>query len=276
MSATKTFLSAADTTDIETFLARAFPPEWKGVAARILETGVTMSGEPCNWAPRWSPIPPTVRTDKAGNEDITRLKSIIFRVHDCLHQLWGLPHPGTDFTKDDFYYYKRAQMCGEVAVLTITEFVFCKWVYDTYPTLQYHLWSRQALPMLETHLKGKSLLQIVMRMDDLLHKKSRPRWVREDPIASAFCDDYVQMLQTDRDMIDICWEVMKENPEFVRSLYQMPKARFGRDLDGLELTIWMVEDFEHLLSSATVPDYGLIAFNRERRSKIQFPEGWPV
>jgi hypothetical protein len=260
--------TAANTTNITQFLEIAFPPEWKGIAARILETGVTMSDAPCKWAPRWSQIPPTKRYGDGTLQ--THAKSIIFRVHDCLHQLWGLPHPG-DFSEEDFYYYKRGQMCGEVAVLTITEFVYAKWLYDTVPELREMIWHRNALPLLEGPLKGKSLEQLAMRLDGLLHKKIRPRWVRENPWATNFCDDYVPMLEKDRAQIDINWEAMKRmnwKPDGI------PKARFGRNLDGLELTVWMIHDFEHLLSSHPEPDWALVRFNRERRRNIILPAGW--
>lgn len=263
-----TLVRAAKTSDIMEFLMLAFPPEWEGIAARILETGAEFSTEPCGWAPRWSKIPMTCRY---GDGDVeTAMKSVIFRVHDCLHQLWGLPHPGA-FTIDDQYYYKRAQMCGEVAVLTLTEFFYCHYLYEQYPELESALWSRNALPLLFGPLSGKTKVQVAMRLDGLLHKKIRPRWVREDKYATAFVEDYVPMLEEDRRQIDINWAAMKDNKWFPNDA---PKAKFGRDLDGLELTVWMVEDFIHLLSSHANPDWALVEFNRERRSKLVLPPGW--
>lgn len=259
---------ASESRTIEDFLSLAFPPEWGGIRARIIETGAEMAPEPCGWAPRWSLIPPTVRK---GTGDLhTATKSVIYRIHDSLHQLWGLPHPGK-YTIDDFYYFKRAQMCGEVAVLTLTEFVYCNYLRRQYPELEGFIRSRNAIPMMDTHLAGKSVEQIAMRLDDLLHKKSRPRWVREDPIATAFVDDYVPMLEKDRQQIDINWEAMKAaqwSPDGA------PKARFGPGLDGLELTVWMIRDFEHLLSSSSDIDWPLAHFNRERRTKLVLPPGW--
>lgn len=121
------------------------------------------------------------------------MKSVIFRVHDFLHQLWGLPHP-ENFSEEEFYYFKRAQMCGEMAVLTLTEFVYCKWLYSAYPEASRFLLERNALQMLQGPLAGKSTLEIALRLDELLHKKIRPRWVREHRYSMAFCDDYVPML----------------------------------------------------------------------------------
>lgn len=265
---TEHIIKAAKTYDIEEFICLTFPRNWGGIGARILESGVTFADGMCKWAPRWSKIPQTRRRGNDGTEDA--FKSVIFRVHDCLHQLWGLPHP-TDFSENEFYYYKRTQMCGEVAVLTLAEFVYAKYLYETYPTQRKLLWGRNALPLLEGALSGKSTLQIAMRLDDLLHKKRRPKWVRENPVATAFVDDYVPMLEKDRRQIDTNWQVMKEANWLPADA---PKARFGRHLDGLELTIWMIEDFYHLISTDPTVDRALVEFNRQRRDKIVLPDGW--
>jgi hypothetical protein len=265
------FLSASQTHDIAMFLDLAFPPDWSGISARILETGVTMSADPCKWAPRLTMIPPTKRYGIATAE--TAMKSIIFRVHDCIHQLWGLPNPGT-LSSDDFYYYKRAQMCGEVAVLTLTEFVYCQWIHDTFPELSQFIVNRNAIPMRAKHMKNKSVQQMAMRLDDLLHKKSRPLWVRNDPVAKAWVDDYVPMLEEDRDFINKNWGSMVDDPSCLDSLAQAPKARFSKDLDGLELTLWMINDFEHLMTTTPDIDLTLMAFNRIRRAKINLPTKW--
>lgn len=265
---THPLLQAATETNIEKFLALTFPDEWGGLAARIIETGAEMSEEKCRWAARWSKIPPTVRI---GNGDLkTAAKSVIFRVHDCLHQLWGLPHPH-EFTVDNFYYFKRSQMCGEMAVLTLTEFIYCKHLHQTFPELRDMLWNRNALPLLAGPLANKSTEQIAMRLDDLLHKQRRPRWVRENKHAMAFVKDYVPMLDDDRRQIDINWKAMKASNWLP---HEAPKARFGRSLDGLELTLWMIHDFEHLLSSTREVDRSLVEFNRRRRAKLTLPKGW--
>ena len=162
-------------------------------------------------------------------------------------------------------------MCGEVAVLTLTEFVFCSRLYANYPETRELLWFRNALPMKAGALAHCTTEQLAMRLDGLLHKKIRPRWVRESAHATAFCDDYVPMLEADRDQIDHNWEAMKAanwRPHLA------PKARFSRNLDGLELTTWMIRDFEHLLNSHDQPDEALIEFNRNRRRKLILPDGW--
>lgn len=120
-------------------------------------------------------------------------------------------------------------------------------------------------------MKHLNTEQIAMRLDGLLHKKIRPRWVRENSYAVAFVEDYVPMLETGRQQIDQNWAAMKAVGWLPDGA---PKARFGRELDGLELTVWMIRDFEHLLTSHDEPDMALVEFNRQRRRKLVLPEGW--
>lgn len=263
------FNEAFHTRDIEHFMKLIFPPEWAAISARIIESGATMSPNICPWAPRWSPIPPTIR--KGSSELATSVKSCIYRVHDCLHQLWGLPIPGPEFSEKDFFVYKRAQMCGEVAVLTMTEFVFCDRMREIHPELRELLNNRNALLMLDGPLAGRTVSQIAARLDTLLHKKLRPKWVREHINSIAFCDDYVPMLEWDRQAIDRNWALMVDNnwrPDGA------PNARYSLETDGLELTAWMIDDFYHLMDTDSVVDKQLACFNRHRRAGIELPKGW--
>jgi hypothetical protein len=199
------------------------------------------------------------------------MKSCIYRVHDCIHQLWGLPLPSERLDEDDFYTYKRSQMCGEVAVLTLTEFEFAGHWYGERDDLRPMLAARNALPMLHGPLQGKTTQQIAQRLDDLLHKKSRPRWVREHAASSAFVEDYVPMLEHDRLNIDHNWRLMKEAGWRPTGA---PNSRYSPHLDGLELTQWMIADFFHLRDTDEEVDGPLRDFNRGRREGIVLPAGW--
>lgn len=265
----QTFFKAFHARDIEYFMWLVFPPEWSAIRARILETGVTMSTDPCPWAPRWSPVSPTVRTGRS--ELATYVKSVIYRAHDCLHQLWGLPIPGKGFSEEDYYVYKRSQMCGEVAVLTLTEFALVNRLQQIHPTLGPMLQTRNALPMLEGPLRGRSIEQIAARLDTLLHKKRRPKWVREHKCSTLFCDDYVPMLEGDRQAIDHNWSLMKANSW---RPVGAPNSRYSQQTDGLELTTWMIRDFYHLMDTDPVVDEALMRFNQSRRAGIVLPDTW--
>lgn len=112
--------AAYECENLEEFMDIVFPPEWKPIKARIIESGAIF-GETEKFAPRWSTIPFTQR--KGNTPEESYLKSIIFRVHDCLHQLWGLPVP-SKFDEEERFHFKRMWMCAEVAVLTIIEFFY--------------------------------------------------------------------------------------------------------------------------------------------------------
>lgn len=263
------FFRAIETRSAAEFMNLVFPPSWSGVAARILESGVEFDNGMCAWAARWSKVPLTMRYGKTDLH--TALKSCLFRAHDFLHQLWGLPIPSSQMDDDDFYLFKRAAMCGEVAVLCISEFGLANYWYQKSSALRPMLAERNAIPMLNGPLQGKSMVQIVQRLDELLHKKVRPRWVREHEPSTAFADDYVPMLEHDRRNIDHNWHIMKTckwRP------VAAPNSRYSQSLTGLELTQWMINDFHHLLDTDPVVDNALREFNLNRRKEITLPPGW--
>lgn len=266
-----TFRRAFETRNVSEFMALVFPPECESVAARIVESGVVMSDAMCPWAPRWSPVPPTVRQGETTYE--TYVKSCIYRAHDCIHQLWGLPRPDDDLNDASFRVFKRANMCGEVAVLTLTEFALCRSLHDRFEDLHPYLLKRNALQMLFGPLAGKSMQQVAARLDGLLHKRVTPDWVRQHPASMAFCADYQPMLQRDRKMVDENWRLMRSTGW--RPPAEMPDARYDATLDGLELTLWMVDDFYHLVSTGKGVDSALVQFNAHRRCH-ELPHGWGV
>lgn len=264
------FMRAAETKDLETFLKILFPVNWYPIISRIIESGAQFDEGLCKWSPRWSNIPFTMKTGE--NELEAAFKSCMYRVHDSFHQLWGLPIPSKDYTDNEYYLFKRAQMCGEVAVLTLTEFIFGKIIYDEYPNLKPFLEKRCAVVMMKDIFHNKTPVEIATRLDGLLHKKIEPKWVRENHAASLFCKYYVPMLENDRTAIDNNWFAMvKEN--WLPPL-DAPNTRYSEELDGLELTIWLIQDFYHLLKTDSKIDRGLAEFNKQRRSKIILPNGW--
>jgi len=256
--------------DLQQFLYMVFPEEWTPLAARIIESGAIYQ-ETDKFAPRWSTIPFTKRNGK--NLEETYFKSIIFRVHDCLHQLWGLPTP-KKFDQEEFYYFKRMWMCAEVAVLTITEFFYCQWLFDTQDHLRPLLIKRNTLLFKNTtDLKNKTMLQTAARLDELIHKKTIPKWVRDNPYGMIFVQDYVPMLEQDRINIDYNWDLLLKQVD-KSYLSKLPNQRYSKKLDGLELTTWMIEDFQHLLDTDDEIDFELAKFNTGRRNQVNLPETW--
>ena len=263
---------AFNSTDLKEFIYEVFPDEWSPICARIIESGAEF-GETDKFAPRWSPIPFTIRKSKTGDLIETYLKSIIFRVHDCIHQLWGLPTPSI-FDEDNKYMFKRMWMCAEVATLTITEFIYCEWLYNTQEKLRPLLENRNTLLFKwTTELKNKTPVQLGARLDQLLHKKIRPKWTRDNEYACIFLDDYVPMLEQDRKNIDWNWDLLVKQDD-KSYLKELPNQRYSRKLDGLELTQWMVSDFYHLMETDEVIDIALSEFNKKRRTNVNLPNNW--
>lgn len=161
-------------------------------------------------------------------------------------------------------------MCGEVAVLTLIEFELTHYWHQKRDDLRELINERNAVPMLHGPLEGKTILQIAQRLDELLHKKTKP-WVREHAPSLAFVNDYVPMLETDRKNIDHNWNLMKLNNWRPTTA---PNSRYSQKLDGLELTQWMIEDFYHLIETDDIVDEPLREFNRQRRVGIILPNGW--
>lgn len=262
-------LRAFESTDIEEFLALALPPAWKGVASRILESGATLSPPGGPWCPGWTTVPLTLRGD--GEDAQTRaVRSVMYRVHDCLHNLWPQPRPLR--SEKGRVAYKRVQMAGEVAVLTITEFSYGEWLFDTFPPLQRVIEPRVAVGLRKGLFRHLSLEQIAHRINDILHMGKDYAWAREDTDVRAWVEYYGPMLAADRALIDRCWLAI--NAHDWSPPDNAPSARTGMGLTGRETTSWMVRDFEHHVRSDADPDWGLVRLNRARRAEIQLPGEW--
>lgn len=165
-------------------------------------------------------------------------------------------------------------MCAEVAVLTITEFFYCQWLYDTQDELKPFLIKRNTLLFKNTtDLKNKTMLQTASRLDELLHKKTYPIWVRNNEHGRIFVEDYVPMLEQDRINIDYNWSLLLQQKD-KSYLQKLPNQRYSRKLDGLELTTWMIEDFQHLLDTDEEIDQNLANFNGMRRTAVNLPNTW--
>lgn len=270
---------AFQTRDVAEFMDLVFPPSWGGIKARIIETGVIFVDENDarekveKFALGWSFITPTMRMSKRDNERETWFKSIIFRVHDVLHQLFSLFVPKT-WDDQELHSLKRMWMCAEVAVLTLTEFVYCQWLYDTQEHLREFLEHRNTLLFKNTtQLSGKSPQDIASVLDQLLHLKARPKWVTDSDHGLKFLEDFVPMLQEDRINIDHNLRILREqkNKEYLKF---MPTPCYGWHLDGRELTVWMIKYFETLLDTGSEVDWMLTSFNQTRRSHINLPDSW--
>lgn len=264
-------IAVAAEQDLAVFLRLAFPPAWKPIAARILESGAAYGDANIQFAPRWTPVPRTMRYGRTPEE--TALKTIIFRVHDCLHQLWGLPVPRSYMDEKERSYFKRMWMCAEVAVLTLTEFFYCKWLYDTQPHLRDMLERRNTLLFKRTSsLRDETMLGTALVLDSILHPTNYVYpGVEENEYGRKFVADYGPMLAQDRVNIDHNWKLLRDSNFDASTL---PAQTYSRASNGLEMTSWMIRDFEHLLETNEDVDVELCRFNAARRAKVTLPATW--
>ena len=262
---------AFDAKTIREFVKWAFPETRAGVGARIIEFGTEFDPQFNKWAPRWSGVPRTIRKSKIGGDEMI-VASVLYRTHDVIHNLWGLPQVNP-YDQADFSCYKRTQMCGEVAVLTLTEFLFARFWANNNPELIPILNRRNALPMMDGPLLGLSIREIGARLDSILHQRlgNPPSWVTSHPASFRFYTDYGKMLNDDRAMIDGCLEEMRKTGWVPPS---GPSFRPSKLLDGHELTLWMIDDFFQQARTSAYIDEELASFNLDRRSRITFPAGW--
>lgn len=272
--------AAYNETDLETFMRMTFPPHWESLIPRILETGAIYE-ETSKFAPRWSPIPFTRRFGSAGKE--TSLKSIIFRVHDCLHQLWGLPIPkiGDDEKKNEKerISFKKMWMCAEMTVLTIIEFFYTQWLYDTQPYLREFLEKRNTLLFKHTtQLSNASMEETAIVLHQMLYEAcddidKLSLWIRENEYAMIFYKDFSEMFRQDRKNIDCNWVLLMQQ-EDKKYLQNVPHQTYDKDLDGLQLTLWMIKHFNIMLGTGHDIDVGLMKYNQSRRQSVNLPDTW--
>lgn len=274
--------AAYNATDLAQFMDITFPPEWGSLKSRILETGAVLSDE-AMFAPKWSPIPVTQRIGDATAE--THMKSMIFRVHDCIHQIWGLPVPQS-YDEPSRREFKKMWMCAEMSVLTITEFFYTQWLYDTQPHLRSLLEKRNTLLFKNsTRLRYLSMKDTAVVLDQVLHQVQSkkipddvrptllPHWVRENTHAMIFVEDFGAMFRQDRVNIDCNWELLRRQTDRAY-LAKLPNQTYSTKMDGLQLTVWMIGYFETLLGSGEDVDVELMMFNRRRREGVNLPARW--
>lgn len=278
---TTRFLSAFNSRDVEEFLFLCFPPAWSNAANRIIASGAQFGPIDAPWYAGWSTIPPTIRVGSTPEE--TAMKSIIYRVHDCIHNLWPNPLPSMfdSFDEEHRSSLKRAIISAEIAVLTITEFFYCKWIYNTYPELRECILKRRAISV----YPSDSMIETAVFLDAIL-RGGEWLWLwTTQPEAEEFQKDYVRMLDEDRKSADKCWEaICTHKDEWIKLSLRCSAGRGLRGfvpphLGPLETTLFMVVDFQQ---SAERKDTHPVLYtdyarkcNQENRQNFILPSWWP-
>jgi hypothetical protein len=264
---------AFNTRDLEIFMNLMFPKSWKPVIYTILESGAIMSKDNCHWAPKWSMVPPTIRGNLQENELDCMVRSCIFRVHDCIHNLWGLHMPGNMYSELDRINYKKSQMAGEIAVLGITEFVYCRHLLDMHPSLHKIIIERDAIKMTQGVMKNGSLDSIVLKLNQILYENIYPSWINSDVNTLNFINYYRPMLERDRQGVDNNWEILKINRQIQNNCSD---DKYDNTLTGGELSLWMCRNFNMILNDKSKKlSSNVVEKNRMLRNASNvFPDNW--
>lgn len=254
------FLALSQERDLSLFLPAALPLQWSSVGSRILNSGARFGEEDVLWWAGWSDIPLTVRRGHSKEE--TALKSIIYRVHDAIHNLWPNPLPRS-FSDGDRASFKRCIMSSEVAVLSIVEFGYCRWIYETFPDLRDLILRRRAL----VTYGWRSLRETARFLDAVLHRGDDVSDWSCVPEAVAFREDYFAMLGRDRVDCDRA-AISEHRVEWLAATRGLAADVVPPVLDGLNTTLWMVDDFERCVAS-TEADVTCC------RPRLVLPTWWP-
>lgn len=252
------------------FMKELYPVNWGGICARIIETGVSFTEEDEPWLIGVSDIQKTVRKGNTYVESI--LKSVLFMAHDTFHNLWGLPYI-KDFDLNNQEFFMKAQMCGEIAVLTVTEFILAKQIKKRHKELGSLIDKRNAVPMMNygEELYHLSPRDLATRLESILKDGKYQKWIYNTDTGMNFFNDYIPMLQKDIRNILQNWDTMKRYNFIPNALCN---NRYNSNMSSSELTQWMLDDFMHQRNSDGNIDYELSEFNRNRRKRMVVPTEW--
>jgi len=154
--------------------------------------------------------------------------------------------------------------------LALTEFCYGLLIKGAFPELSSVIDDRLAAKIFPwENLDREKLRQITVWLDEELHEN----YCNPLPTANReFVADYRAMLQRDRDQIDHNWLLMKASKWHPGK--NAPKDMLPPGLCGLNLSLWMIDDFLRLLGTSPEVDWSLRYFNLMRRREIILPTGW--
>jgi len=163
-------------------------------------------------------------------------------MHDLFHQISPVEVSGK-YDEDSRVQFKKSSMCGEVAVLYLTEFRYAEALAEAKPEWEEDIRERKSLPLLDL-MRRKGVLaweDQVACLDNLLYGDSFFPFLQGEPEVKDFIEDYWSMFERDRGFLDHNWELLKGDK-------WEPKRVISYDptLNHLELTKHMVKIFLYI------------------------------
>lgn len=116
----ETFEEAFHTRNPHRFVEIICPSEWGGIKHTLFRLCDRLRFEHAKWFPGKGVIPLTTRGEASELPNMI-FRSVVFRFHDFLHQIW----PADISSKEAFV---RSQIDGELVVLALAEASFIPWL----------------------------------------------------------------------------------------------------------------------------------------------------
>jgi hypothetical protein len=270
------FKKAYNTKDVFEF-CNIIMPEWRGVVTKILENGTEFNSfEKSDWLPGWSSISLSKRLSKINVIDDMIFKSVVYRFHDIIHNLWIFPNLKISNVEDELL-YKKIQMAGEVTTLVITEFFWLCNLFDKIESDKYkqYIEKRNAYKIYGKEIKNISIHEIGDYVSLMVGEGSK-KDAFKNTLSEDFADDYYRMLENDRVMIDKNIKIIKkQNWTPANDNFYVPQ-KFMYDISEKDLVRFMLSEFMDLYEN---PKHNFNYANRNenlvrRRNMNKFPSGW--
>jgi hypothetical protein len=253
------------------------PIQWSGVYSKIIENGASFGyNKKIDWLPGWSDISTTEKLSKKSDLDEAIFKSVVYRFHDVIHNIWIFPNIAIK-DEHDAALYKKIQMAGEIATLAVTEFFWLSNLYYDISSDKYKefIRKRNAQKIFGAKIKRMSIYSVAKHISLMAGEGSREGSF-SGTICEDFASDYFRMLEEDRNMIDTNTFLIKKDgwSPSSQELYIPPEKDYESSEEAMirrMLTYFMKlyknPNFEH--------NKNLRRLNLERKSKMnQFPIGW--
>jgi len=270
------FYYAYETDCILTFCNIMMGPSWSGIVARIMENGAQFNKHnKIDWLPGWSSISMTKKISKTNDSDEAIFKSLVYRFHDIIHNIWVFPNLKITSPKDEFL-YKKIQMAGEVATLTITEFF---WLSNLHREVPYKwkvfIEKRNAHKIYGVPIK-EEIIYDVGDYVSLMVGEGSIKGAFSGTASEDFASDYFRMLEEDRSMIDENLSLIKMNNWSPSANKFYIPSRYDYDISEKKLVRSMLRNFmKYFENKRTSFNNSLRFSNLNRRYAMNpFPSGW--
>lgn len=154
----KDWEDAFHTQDVNKFVEIMTPKEWVNLVPVFKSLNLKFEKD-CGWIPGLTNIPLTTRGSDADFPNKV-IRSVMFRYHDVLHNLWGQPTEKST--------YVDVQIAGEFVVLVLSECWHGKLMYESScAEVKEILECKEAIKLHDSFLVGKTKKQTALELESI-------------------------------------------------------------------------------------------------------------